>query len=241
MSSEPNTDINASIDTNVDTNSNYNSNSESFINQVTLQFLMNKNQFSKYIEKKTSDSILKRERKYYSQRFLKLTKRMLLKKKSVDDMPSDIKFAFESFLKSCIHHFKMTDHTELVQAEYDKEEEVVASLEEGLEDEVLEEGLEDEVLEEGLEDEVVAEDEVGLEEEVVAEEESLQESLEDEKMRSLKVKMEYMYLDNFVKSTTSDIFVPHQKNVVLENDSNKKEIKEKGKKKTVDKLRKKKI
>ena len=232
MSSEPNTDINANIDTNVDTNSNYNSNSESFINQVTLQFLMNKNQFSKYIEKKTSDSILKRERKYYSQRFLKLTKRMLLKKKSVDDMPSDIKFAFESFLKSCIHHFKMTDHTELVQAEYDKEEEVVAS---------LEEDLEDEVLEEGLEDEVVAEDEVGLEEEVVAEEESLQESLEDEKMRSLKVKMEYMYLDNFVKSTTSDIFVPHQKNVVLENDSNKKEIKEKGKKKTVDKLRKKKI
>ena len=211
MSSEPNTDINANIDTNVDTNSNYNSNSESFINQVTLQFLMNKNQFSKYIEKKTSDSILKRERKYYSQRFLKLTKRMLLKKKSVDDMPSDIKFAFESFLKSCIHHFKMTDHTELVQAEYDKEEEVVASLEEE-----------------------------GLEDEVVAEEESLQESLEDEKMRSLKVKMEYMYLDNFVKSTTSDIFVPHQKNVVLENDSNKKEIKEKGKKKTVDKLRKKK-
>ena len=135
----------------------------------------------------------------------------VMMKKSVDDMPSDIKFAFESFLKSCIHHFKMTDHTELVQAEYDKEEEVVASLEEE-----------------------------GLEDEVVAEEESLQESLEDEKMRSLKVKMEYMYLDNFVKSTTSDIFVPHQKNVVLENDSNKKEIKEKGKKKTVDKLRKKK-
>ena len=218
MSSEPNTDINADIDTNYS-----NSNSESFVNQVTLQFLMNKNQFSKYIEKKTSDSISKRERKYYSQRFLKLTKRMLLKKKSVDDMPSDIKFAFESFLKSCIHHFKMTDHTELVQAEYDKEEEEVASLEEEVAD---------------LDEEEDLEDEVGLEEEVL--DEDLDKSLEDEKMRSLKVKMEYMYLDNFVKSTTSDIFVPHQKNVVLENDSNKKEINEKGKKKTVDKLRKKK-
>lgn len=216
MSSEPNTDINADTDTNYN-----NSNSESFVNQVTLQFLMNKNQFSKYIEKKTSDSISKRERKYYSQRFLKLTKRMVLKKKSLDDMPSDIKFAFESFLKSCIHHFKMTDHTELVQAEYDKEEE---------EEEVEVAELEEEEVAELKEEEVA-----DLEEETVA-------SLEDdnEKMRSLKVKMEYMYLDNFVKSTTSDIFVPHQKNVVLENDSNKKEIKEKGKKKTVDKLRKKK-
>jgi len=217
MSSEPNNDINADTDTNYN-----NSNSESFVNQVTLQFLMNKNQFSKYIEKKTSDSISKRERKYYSQRFLKLTKRMVLKKKSLDDMPSDIKFAFESFLKSCIHHFKMTDHTELVQAEYDKEEE---------EEEEVAELEEEEVAD--LEEETVAE----LEEEEVAD---LEEDLDDEKMRSLKVKMEYMYLDNFVKSTTSDIFVPHQKNVVLENDSNKKEIKEKGKKKTVDKLRKKK-
>jgi hypothetical protein len=147
MSSEPNTDINA------DTDTNYNdSNSESFVNQVTLQFLMNKNQFSKYIEKKTSDSISKRERKYYSQRFLKLTKRMLLKKKSVDDMPSDIKFAFESFLKSCIHHFKMTDHTELVQAEYDKEEE-------GLEEEEVVEAEEAEEAEEGLEEETSLEEE----------------------------------------------------------------------------------
>ena len=144
MSSEPNNYINEYTYKN-----NNDSNSESFVNQVTLQFLMNKNQFSKYIEKKTSDSISKRERKYYSQRFLKLTKRMLLKKKSVDDMPSDIKFAFESFLKSCIHHFKMTDHTELVQAEYDKEEEVTCLEEE----EVLEEVVAD--LEEGLEEDAV--------------------------------------------------------------------------------------
>ena len=38
-------------------------NSDSFVNQVTLQFLMNKTQFSKYLEKKTSDSTSKRERK----------------------------------------------------------------------------------------------------------------------------------------------------------------------------------
>jgi hypothetical protein len=31
-------------------------------------------------------------------------------------------------------------------------------------------------------------------------------------MRSLKVKMENMYLDNFVKKTPIDIFIPHTKN-----------------------------
>ena len=161
-------------------------NSDSFVNQVTLQFLMNKTQFSKYLEKKTSDSTSKRERKFYSQRFLKLAKRMLFKKKSVEDMPSDIKFGFESLLKSCIHHFKMTDHTESVQAEYDKED---------LEDEE-DAGLEDEgLVEEGLE---VA----GLEDAGLEDAEATFKGLEEEEA--------------------------------------KREIKEKGKRKTVDKLRKKK-
>ena len=104
-----------------ESNSETISNSESFVNQITLQYLMNKSQYSNYLEKMTSESISKRERKFYSQRFIKLTKK-LLRKKDVEDMPADIKFAFESFLKSCIHHFKMTDHTETVQAEYDKED-----------------------------------------------------------------------------------------------------------------------
>ena len=39
------------------------SNSESFVNQVTLQYLMNKSQYSNYLEKKTSDTFSKRERK----------------------------------------------------------------------------------------------------------------------------------------------------------------------------------
>ena len=62
-------------------------------------------------------------------------------------------------------------------------------------------------------------------------------------MCSLKVKMENMYLDNFIKSkTNTDIFIPHQKNIVLRNESksesinkdikSKSKIKDKGKKKT---------
>lgn len=155
-------------------------NSDSFVNQVTLQFLMNKTQFSKYLEKKTSDSTSKRERKFYSQRFLKLAKRMLFKKKSVEDMPSDIKFGFESLLKSCIHHFKMTDHTESVQAEYDKEDESDA-------------GLEDE--EEAV---LVEEDEEGLEDATCK-------GLEEEAKREIKEKGKRKTVDKLRKKKNIDI------------------------------------
>ena len=170
------------------------SNSESFVNQITLQYLMNKSQYSNYLEKKTSESTSKRERKFYSQRFIKLTKN-LLRKKDVEDMPGDIKFAFESFLKSCIHHFKMTDHTEIVQAEYDKE------------------GEEGQVEEEEGQVEEEEEKELIEGEELIEEEEELsEEQIKESEMRSLKVKMENMYLDNFVKKTPIDIFIPHTKN-----------------------------
>jgi hypothetical protein len=147
------------------------------------------------MEKKTSESTSKRERKFYSQRFIKLTKK-LLKKKDVEDMPGDIKFAFESFLKSCIHHFKMTDHTESVQAEYDKEDV-------GEEREDEEEGI--------IEKEGVIEEEEEQEEEE-QEEELSEEQIKEAELRSLKLKMENMYLDNFVKKTPIDIFIPHNKN-----------------------------
>jgi hypothetical protein len=203
------------------------SNSESFVNQVTLQYLMNKSQYSNYLEKKTSDTFSKRERKYYSQRFIKLTKKLLLKRKSVEDMPSDIKFAFENYVKSCIHHFKMTDQTDSIQAEYYKDE---------LEEEG-EEGDQGEVeVEEEVEGEVEGEGEGEVE---VEEEECLGEDQEDQEdqMRSLKSKMEYMYLDNFVKTTPiNNTFIPQQKNIELIEDDNNKNKKVKRVKNNINKL-----
>ncbi len=160
------------------TNTNFNSSSESFVNQVTLQYLMNKSQYSNYLEKKTYESFSKRERKFYSQRFTKLSKKLLFKRKSVEDMPTDIKFAFENYLKSCIHHFKMTDHTDSVQAEYYKEEEEEEGLE-GEEDYKEEENV-DEI--EGL----IEEENIELKVEEVEEVEHLEE--EEEKCIKKKEK-----------------------------------------------------
>jgi hypothetical protein len=142
-------------------------------------------------------------------------------------MPSDIKFAFENYVKSCIHHFKMTDQTDSIQAEYYKDE---------LEEEG-EEGDQGEVeVEEEVEGEVEGEGEGEVE---VEEEECLGEDQEDQEdqMRSLKSKMEYMYLDNFVKTTPiNNTFIPQQKNIELIEDDNNKNKKVKRVKNNINKL-----
>lgn len=186
-------------------NSNLTSNSDSFINQITLQYLMNKSQYNNYLEKKTSEDISKREIKFYSQRFMKLTKKLLFKRKSVEDMPCDIKIAFNNYLKTCLHHFKMVDHTDLVQAEYDKEPECE-------EENELEENDDNEEVEENDDNEEI-EDNGEIEVEEIKE-------LNDEKfMHSLKIKMENAYLDKFVKTTDTNaetMFIPQQKNISTE-------------------------
>lgn len=230
LSSESNTELKQELKLELEQEPTYNSNSNSYVNQVTLQFLMNKSQFSNYLEKKVADSISKREKKIYNKRFLDLIK-MLLKKKNVDDIPSDIKFTFESLLKSCIHHFKMTDHTECVQSEYYKE---------------------DTINDNDINDNDINDNEINDTNDIndindTNDTNDINE-INDEEMRSLKVKMENMYLDNFIKSkTNTDIFIPHQKNIVLRNENenintkSQSKIKDKGKKRTVEKLRKKKI
>ena len=44
-------------ESNSESNLKLNSNSESFVNQITLQYLMNKSQYTNYLEKKTSELV----------------------------------------------------------------------------------------------------------------------------------------------------------------------------------------
>ena len=190
-------------------NSNSDSNSDSFVNQITLQYLMNKNQYNNYIEKKTAESISKREIKFYSQRFMKLTKKLLFKRKSVEDMPCDVKIAFNNYLKTCLQHFKMVDHTDLVQAEYDKESE----------QECEEQECEEQECEVENNDQENNEVEVEVEENNEVEVEDIKELNDEKFMHSLKVKMENAYLDKFVKTTDTNsdtMFIPQQKNISTE-------------------------
>lgn len=82
--------------------------SESFVNQITLQFLVNKKQYGKYLQTKVANENEEEKIKYNDQ-FLSLVNDLLTKNERVADLPTDIKLSYENFFKTCIHHFKHLD------------------------------------------------------------------------------------------------------------------------------------
>ena len=88
------------------------------ITQITIDCLLNKDQYSKYLKatlQKTAESS-KKDRKFYKRRILQMTKDMLLS----DDIDTngDMMFAFDNFSRTCISYFKMVDKTDLLQIDY---------------------------------------------------------------------------------------------------------------------------
>lgn len=110
------------------------------INQITLDCLLNKEQYTKYFNntmQRTSESN-KRDRKFYKRRILQITKDMLA---SVDTgtttntgttnvIPSDMLFAFDKFTKTCISYFKMIDKTDILQTDYVLDEQPITKTDE---------------------------------------------------------------------------------------------------------------
>ena len=95
--------------------------SEAFVNQVTLDCLLNKQMFSKHIKNQKVKSINKQERKFYKKRIFSLFKEIITNNEPADLLP-DVKYAYDNFINSCIHYFKAIDNNDLIQAEYDNME-----------------------------------------------------------------------------------------------------------------------
>lgn len=92
--------------------------SEELINQITLNCLMNKQQYERYLASKISKSIKDEDKKFYRKRIYCLTKDLLLKKEEPDNLLPDVKYAFDQYVKSCIHYFKVLDSNDIVQEQY---------------------------------------------------------------------------------------------------------------------------
>jgi hypothetical protein len=92
--------------------------SEAFVNQVTLDCLLNKEMFNNHIKNKKAKSINKEERKFYKKRIYNLFKEMLITKEEPADLLPDVKYAYDNFINSCIHYFKTIDNNDLNQEEY---------------------------------------------------------------------------------------------------------------------------
>jgi hypothetical protein len=92
--------------------------SQAFVDQVTLDCLLNKSMFGVHIKNKRSQSVNKEERKFYKKRIYNLFKELLLTKTEPDDLLPDVKYAYDNFINASINYFKTIDNNDLLQEEY---------------------------------------------------------------------------------------------------------------------------
>ena len=94
--------------------------SQSYIDQITLECLLNKEVMGKHVMKQRKRQINKQEVLFYQKRILQLFTELLEGKQIGDDdyMFPDVKFAFDSFIKTSIEHFKLIDNNDLLQEDY---------------------------------------------------------------------------------------------------------------------------
>ena len=91
--------------------------SESTINQITLDCLLNRTQYEKYLSKQLLNKINEKDRLFYRKRTLNLTKELLKGDEDVFVSP-DVKYAFECYIKTCVRYFRVLDKSDLIQEEY---------------------------------------------------------------------------------------------------------------------------
>ena len=92
--------------------------SDAFVNQVTLDCLLNKEMFNKHVKTQKAKLINKEERKFYKKRIYNLFKELLITKEEPEDLLPDVKYAYDNFIYSCINYFKTIDNNDLNQEEY---------------------------------------------------------------------------------------------------------------------------
>jgi hypothetical protein len=91
------------------------------INEMTLEYLMNREQYEKYLSSKVLSKDFKKrnekDKKFYKKRILDMV-RQLLQEEGAMDMNPEIVVLFDLFVKECIHTFKNIDKTDILQEEY---------------------------------------------------------------------------------------------------------------------------
>lgn len=91
--------------------------SEAFVNQVTLDCLLNKEMYNSHLRSKKNKQQNKEERKFYRKRTFNLFKEIISGTPPEDLLP-DVKYAYDNFVNSTIHYFKTIDNNDIIQSEY---------------------------------------------------------------------------------------------------------------------------
>jgi hypothetical protein len=91
---------------------------DNLINEITLDCLMNKEQYQKYVLQKNIKKNNLKDIKFYRKRIYFLTKELLLSKEQPKDLLPEVKYAYENYVKTCINYFKVVDRNDIIQEDY---------------------------------------------------------------------------------------------------------------------------
>jgi hypothetical protein len=91
--------------------------SQSLLNQITLDCLLNKEMMGKHVMKQREKQIKKEDLIFYRKRIFNLFKE-IISNNSPKDLAPDVKYAYDTFIKSSIDYFKVLDNNDLLQDEY---------------------------------------------------------------------------------------------------------------------------
>ena len=91
--------------------------SQSLVNQITLDCLLNKETMGKHVMKQREKQMNKQDLQFYRKRIFNLFKE-IISNNSPEDLSPDVKYAYDTFIKSSIDYFKVIDNNDLLQEEY---------------------------------------------------------------------------------------------------------------------------
>jgi hypothetical protein len=91
--------------------------SAGIVDQITLECLMNRDMYKKLMTNKTIIAQKNKEKDFYKNRISHLTEELLLNNE-VDGLFTDVSFAFDNYVKTCIHYFKIIDESDIIQNDY---------------------------------------------------------------------------------------------------------------------------
>jgi len=102
--------------------------STEYVNQVTLECLMNKDTYKKYVATKKKSVVNKKDQKFYRRRILSLTKELLYPEEAAEKPTTtltttttndpNIVGLFQIYSKACIEYFKSLDKNDIIQDDY---------------------------------------------------------------------------------------------------------------------------
>jgi hypothetical protein len=93
-----------------------------YVDEVTLECLMNKEQYGKHVRKMPASFASKKvnnsDRKFYKKRIYDLTKQLLNNEPVSENIFPDVTNSFQTYIKACVDYFKTLDKTDILQEDY---------------------------------------------------------------------------------------------------------------------------